>query len=72
MDYESGVTQITDKTVSIHHYSGAWMSQEELMIITVERKLKKIVGKRCAFWVRCRLYNIYNLAKKLHIIKSNN
>lgn len=71
MDYESGITQITEKTVSIHHYSGAWMSKEELMIIDIERKLKKIIGKKLAFWVRCRLYNVYNLAKKLHFIKSD-
>lgn len=71
MDYDSGDIKITGNTISIHHYSGAWMSKEELIIIDIERRLKKIIGKKFAFWVRCRLYNVYNFARKLNLIHSD-
>lgn len=67
INYQTGEMNITSKTVSIHHFTGAWMDPEELKIIALERKLKKIIGKRAAFWIRCRMYNIINLKKEFKL-----
>lgn len=54
---------ITKNTFSIHWYSGSWMTPEEIRIVNIEKKIRRVLGSKIAFWVRCRLYNIINVKK---------
>lgn len=65
INYQTGEVNITSNTLSIHHYSGTWMSKEELKIIEIERRCKRYMGRKLAFWIRCRLYNIYQIGNKI-------
>lgn len=44
-DYETGKTEITDKTYSIHHYHASWQTQEEKKTIAEYKKYTRIWGE---------------------------
>ena len=68
IDYHTGKMEITEETVSIHHYNGTWMEPYELKIIAIERCIKKIIGTTVAYWIRCRLYNLYHMKQRIQQI----
>lgn len=51
--YESGIFssydmynnsyQITDKSISVHHFSGSWLSKRKKAIIYIKKKIKRII-----------------------------
>lgn len=45
-DYETGITEITDKTYSIHHYHASWQTQEEKAKIAEYKKYTTIFGEK--------------------------
>lgn len=65
ISYNTHEKMFTENTASIHYYSGLWMEPEEHKIIEIERNLKKIIGVKASFWIRCRLLNIMKLKKIL-------
>lgn len=44
MNYETGDMNITDRTVSIHHYSSTWLGKYDRMIMSLNRKCIKRFG----------------------------
>lgn len=46
LDYITGKLQITNKTISIHHYNSSWLSSEELQLHKIEQSLFKKFGMR--------------------------
>lgn len=43
-DYENDKMNLTEKTVSIHHYASSWKSDKDMKIYAIGRIIKKIVG----------------------------
>ena len=46
LNYETGITEITDKTYSIHHYHASWQTQEEKAKIAEYKKYTTIFGEK--------------------------
>lgn len=51
IDYITGKLMITDKTVSIHHFEGSWLSEEEQNALKIQRKLCKFLSRRIAGYI---------------------
>lgn len=45
MDYETGKITITDKTISIHHYTSSWYTKREKNIFNFERRFLNKYGQ---------------------------
>lgn len=45
-NYKTGKMNITNNTVTIHHYSGSWLSDKDKKILNVQKKLCKIFGEK--------------------------
>lgn len=45
-DMETGKTNLTDKTVAIHHFDGSWLTEEEKLGWNLSHKLGKFLPKR--------------------------
>lgn len=46
LNYETGKILITDKTVSIHHYTSSWLTEKEKKVKEFERKLLNGYGQK--------------------------
>lgn len=64
IDFNTGLSTKTEKTFSIHHYDGSWLSPEEKKIDELRKKCFKKYG--------LRLGRIVWLEKQIEIEKNNN
>lgn len=44
INFTTGISRVTEKTISIHHYMGSWLSEEELKNIRVRYFLIRLFG----------------------------
>lgn len=63
IDYLTGVLEKTDKTYSIHWYSGTWISEEQRRVLEFEKKISRIFGKKVGH-VAERIYTLPGRIKK--------
>lgn len=47
LSYDTGIMNITEKTLTIHHYNASWISEEERCI---EEEMEQYSKKHSAFW----------------------
>lgn len=47
MFYSTGILTMTDKTVSIHHYSSSWINGWVRFRVKITRKLRRTFGEHC-------------------------
>ncbi|MDR7871377.1 MAG: glycosyltransferase [Tissierellaceae bacterium] len=50
-NYKDGKISITDNTYTIHHFSGSWLSNKEL----VKKKIRSLVGHSSYEWIKRRI-----------------
>lgn len=55
IDYNTNQVKITDKTVSIHHYSGLWISKEERDLNAAIEEMERKNGRIAAFFKRQKM-----------------
>lgn len=51
-DLDSRELAITEKTISVHHYTFSWASKETHIYLKIRKKILKIVGKKFFFFIR--------------------
>ena len=49
MSYSTGEIHKTSNTFSIHHFHASWQTEEEKRIVSLQRKLSKIIGNTLGF-----------------------
>lgn len=47
-NFETGIVNITDKTIAIHHFDGSWLSEEEKYINSLYRKYSQRFSNKTA------------------------
>lgn len=52
LNFQNSTLQITDKTVSIHHYAGTWLSPSTLFRVKIYQFLNRIMGEKLFKFVR--------------------
>lgn len=62
IDNLSGEINVTNKTVSIHHFSGLWLSKKEIRINKNRRTICKIFGHK----IGRKIANIYSLPHRIN------
>ncbi|TGY66080.1 glycosyl transferase [Dubosiella muris] len=67
-NYYTGELNITENTVSIHHYSASWYEKEEQIILKIKQKCKNIFGNKAGQIISLPAH--YILRFKLRIRKN--
>ena len=63
--HKTGEITLTDNTVTIHHFAGSWLTDKDIKHRNVDRKIKKVFGKRLGSLISWFYMLPYNIRVKI-------
>lgn len=69
-DYQTGSLNLTEKTFTIHHYDGSWLSEEAKKRLIFRQKTSLRIGNNILANCICKTYSLFSRIKEYGIIKT--